>query len=150
MKKIIVSTALVVTVFIAGVVKVQAADKEPSYIVKEAFAKEFTSIKEVKWDENSNEGLYIANFIFNNESLQAYFSEEGEFLGTTRKVSGNQFPILVTKALDDQYPNAKVISAFEYNNPTGLSYYITVSTKKGTLVLKATGSGDLTVYQRQK
>ncbi len=148
MKKIILSMALAVAVL--GSAFATPADREPSVIVKEAFSKEFTGIKEVQWNNVPGEGIYEAKFTFNNETLQAYFTTEGEFLGTTRLISQSRLPVLVANELAKQYPNAHVVSVFEHSMPESLAYYITVTTEKGGLALKATGNGELTVYKRYK
>ena len=126
------------------------ADKEPSVIVKEAFTKEFAHVKDVQWNMVANEGIYEARFTFNNDVLQAYFTSEGEFLGTTRLVAQSTLPVLVVNELARKYPNAHVVSVFEHSAPESLDYYITIVTEKGGLVVKATGNGELTVYKRYK
>jgi hypothetical protein len=148
MKKIILSlafaAAIITSAFAAPI------EKEPGYAVRDAFSKEFADIKEVKWEELGNTGVYLANFTFNNESLQAFFTAEGEFVGTTRQISTAQLPIMVIKQLGKQYPNATIGSISEYSLSDGLSYYITVVTDKTSMIVKATGGGYLTVYKKQK
>jgi hypothetical protein len=149
MKKIILSlafaTAILTSAFAAPV------EREPGFAVKNSFSKEFANIKDVKWEElNNRTGVYLATFSFNNEQLQAFFTEEGEFLGTTRQITSAQLPIMVIKEMGKQYPNAKVASVYEYSLTDGLAYYITVVTEKTSMIVKATGAGELTVYKKQK
>ena len=148
MKKIILSMALAIAIL--GSAFATPANYEPSVIVKEAFAKEFCGVKEVQWDKMCGESVYEAKFTFNNETLQAYFSVEGEFLGTMRLISAARLPVLAANELAKEYPNAHIVSIYEHSMPDALAYYITVTTEKGGLVLKATGSGDLTVYKRYR
>ena len=96
----------------------------------------------------NKEGVYQAKFIFNNETLQAFFTEEGEFLGTTRQILASQLPILVAAGLNKEYADARVVTIFEYSKKDGTDYYITLVTKKGAMIVKANGSGELTVHQR--
>ena len=125
-----------------------AADKAPGVSVKQAFTREFSQAKDVQWTTVNNGGVYQAKFIFNNESLQAFFTEEGEFLGTTRQVTKSQLPILVVTALEKQYPDTRVATIFEYSKTDGLAYYITLVNAKGGTIVKATGSGELSVYKK--
>ena len=118
--------------------------QEPG-VVKQAFNREFAQVKDVEWTSVSKEGIYQAKFIFNNETLQAFFTEEGEFLGTTREIVKAQLPILVVTELEKQYAAAHVATIFEYSKKDGTAYYITIITNKGAMVLKATGNGELTV-----
>jgi hypothetical protein len=148
MKKIILSlafaTAILTSAFAAP------TDKDPGSAVRKSFSKEFSNIKEVKWEELNTSGVFLATFAFNNEQLQAFFTEEGEFLGTTRQISVEQLPIMVLKEMAKQYTGARIASVYEYSLTDGLSYYITVVTEKNSLIIKATGSGQLTVYKKQK
>lgn len=150
MKKIIVSLTLAAAILTTGTL--HAAGNNPNAAVKEAFAKEFAQIKDVKWDvvTKDGNGIYQANFTFNNESLQAFFTEEGEFLGTTRQITKSQLPILVTRELDKKYGDAEIRSVYEHSMTDGIAYYITLVTDKGTIVVKAAGNGELTVRQRNK
>lgn len=147
MKRLFLSFAFATTILTTAV----AADNQPSNAVKQAFEKEFKNIKDVKWDEmNNRNGIYIASFSFNNEALQAIFTEEGEFLGTTREISKEQLPILVAKELNDQYTKETVVSILEHNSSEGLTYYITISNEKGSQLLKATSNGQITLSKKIK
>ena len=146
MKKIILSFAI--SAALLSSVATYAADKKPNVTVKQAFIKEFAQVKEVEWTTVGNEGIYEAKFTFNNENLQAFFTEEGEFLGTTRQITKSQLPIIVVTELEKQYAGARVATIFEYSKKDGLSYYITLITDKGSKVIKATGNGELTVYKK--
>jgi len=146
MKKIFLS--LTMAAALLGSISVFAADNKPGYPVKDAFAKEFAQVKDVEWTNLNKQGVYQAKFTFNNESIQAFFTEEGEFLGTTRQVSKSQLPILVINELDKKYADARFITGFEHSKKEGISYYITLVGKKGSMIIKATGSGDFTVYKR--
>jgi hypothetical protein len=148
MKKIILSLTFAVIILSSGYT--YAAETNPGNLVKEAFAKEFAQIKDVKWDLVNKEGIYQASFAFNNESLKAFFTEDGEFLGTTRQISKSQLPILITRELDKKYPAADARTVFEYSMKDGVAYYVTLVTSKGAMIVKATGSGEITVYQRNK
>ena len=146
MKKIVLSLAIA-TVMLSSFTT-YAADKTPGIAVKQALSREFSQAKDVEWTSLSKEGVYQAKFTYNNESLQAFFTEDGEFLGTTRQISKNQLPILVVAALEKQYNDYRVATAFEYSKTDGLSYYITIVSANGAMVLKAAGNGDLSVYKK--
>src|ERR1700733_10086840 len=84
--------------------------KEPSTKAKQAFNSEFAKVTDVEWTTMSKEGVYQAKFTFNNESLQAFFTEEGDFLGTTRQITKSQLPILVLNQLGKKYADAHVVT----------------------------------------
>jgi hypothetical protein len=146
MKKIILSLAISAALLVSAAT--YAADKNPGATVQQAFNKEFAQVKDVEWTTLSNDGVYKAKFTFNNESLNAFFTEDGEFLGTTRQIIKSQLPIGVVTELDKQYADARVATIFEYSRKDGLAYYITLITNKGAMVIKATGNGELSVYKK--
>jgi hypothetical protein len=151
MKKIAFSLAIAAAVLSTGFTyAAEPNPTKPSKLVKEAFSKEFAQIKDVKWGQVGKEGIYQANFSFNNEAVQAFFTEEGEFLGTNREVTKSQLPILIARELDKSYPDADIRSIFEYSMKDGLAYYVTIMTGKGAMIVKATSNGELTVRQRSK
>lgn len=146
MKKIIFSLAL--SAALLGSVATYAADKKPGFTVTNAFTKEFNQITEVEWTTLSTDGVYQAKFTFNNETIKAFFSEEGEFLGTTRQIAKSQLPIIVATELEKQYADARVATIFEYSKKDGLSYYITLVNAKGAMIISASGNGDLSIYKK--
>ena len=148
MKKIFLSMTLAVAIL--GSAFATPEVNEPSVTVKTAFSKEFAEVKDVKWEAVSREGVYEASFTFNDETVRAYFTEQGEFLGTMRQISKSRLPMLAVNELAKKYTGMYLVSVFEYSTPNELSYYITLSNEKGGLVLKATGNGELTVYKRIK
>ncbi|MEO5683322.1 MAG: hypothetical protein ABIQ88_11815 [Chitinophagaceae bacterium] len=146
MKKIILSITLSAALLSSAFT--YAADNDPGLKVKQAFTSEFTQAKNISWTMINKEGLYQAAFTFNNESLQAFFTEEGEFLGTTRQVLKSQLPILVASGLEKQYAEARIITIFEHSKKDGLNYYITLVNNKGAFIVKAGSNGDLSVYKK--
>ena len=147
MKKIFFSLTLTAAI-LSSAFTYAGTNNEPGTKVKQAFISEFTQVKDVEWTAMNNQGVYQAKFTFNNETLQAFFTEEGEFLGTTRQITKSQLPILVASGLEKQYADSRVITIFEYSKKDGTDYYITLVTKKGAMIVKANGSGELTVHQR--
>ncbi|MFT3931986.1 MAG: hypothetical protein QM726_00100 [Chitinophagaceae bacterium] len=146
MKKIVLTLTMATALLASSFT--YAAEKEPGIKTKEAFNNQFTQAKNVEWVSMNNEGLYQAKFTFNNEVLQAFFNEEGDFLGTTRQLTKAQLPVLVINELDKQYADAHLVSIFEFSKKDGLEYYITITNSKGAKVLKANGSGEISVYKK--
>ncbi|HMC86056.1 MAG TPA: hypothetical protein VKI61_11045 [Chitinophagaceae bacterium] len=146
MKKIII--ALTISAALLSSVATYAAVTNPDISVKQAFAKEFTQVKDVEWTTIGKEGVYEAKFTFNNESVSAFFTEEGEFLGTTRQITISQLPIIVVTELNKQYAGVRIATIFEYSKKDGPSYYITLISEKGSKIIKASSNGELLVYKK--
>lgn len=146
MKKIILSLTL--SAALLSSTFIYAAGIEPNGKVIRAFSDVFKKASDVEWTTLSKDGVYQAKFNFNNEVLQAFFTEEGDYIGTTRQILATQLPIMVATELEKQYAGARIITIFEYSKKDGLDYYITLSSSKGATIVKATGNGDLSVYKK--
>jgi hypothetical protein len=55
----------------------------------------------VHWDNLDN--YPIASFIFHDHATIAYFSEDGELLGSARTILFNQFPLAVIKSFEEKF-----------------------------------------------
>jgi hypothetical protein len=148
MKMFLFSVALAAA--LSGSVSSQAQSAAPPSAIVKAFQNNFSDVQQVQWEALSGTGVYTADFEYRGERVRAYFGTEGGFLGTARNIPVNQLPILASRELAQRYPGARVSEVSELSLQDGVDYYITVSTAKGNLILKATGTGELTVHQRQK
>lgn len=146
MKKLIIAASFALAISASAFAKAPA--NEPGSQVKQAFHTEFSKVSEVSWTPLGTEGIYKAEFTFNNEKLQAFFTAEGEFIGTSREISKSQLPLAVSRQLDKQYNAFRVVTIFEYSKKDGLNYFVTLTGDRGTQIIKADVNGDLSVYQK--
>ena len=142
MKKIIVTLAIALSTLssFAGEVKVSSK-------VLDAFQTEFATATDVNWTEGNN--FYKASFVFNGQHVAAFYSTEGELLGTTRNISSLDLPINLQASLKKGYGSYWIADLFEVSNSEGTGYYITLENADSKVVLKSTNS-DATwrVYQK--
>jgi hypothetical protein len=145
MKKII----LMLFVMAIGVISVNAKDIRPvSETVKKSFSREFISASDVAWTWIEEKNVYKATFSFNGRQLNAYFTADGQFVGTTRYISKEQMPVIVLQQLEKKYRGYYIRTVIEQASKDQTSYYISVESEKNALMIKATPAGDLTNYQK--
>ena len=145
MKKLI-TLVLILTVAFTST---QAKEIYPvSESIKKSFVKEFTSAGDVSWSFVADKDLYKATFLFDGKELNAYFSKDGEFVGTSRYISRQQMPVIVTKQLEKEYSNYVVRTIIEYASKDQTNYYITIEGKKSALMVKASPAGDLSYFKK--
>lgn len=117
--------------------------------VKDAFEKDFQKAKNVNWEKSKD--YYFATFTFNDLELNAVYNEEGELVGTSRKIATAQLPLNISLALSQKYndyllpENATELS---YNGET--HYLLTVSNSKKILQLNFIPNGEVTVDKKIK
>ena len=112
------------------------------------FQKEFNGATDVKWNEGKD--VISASFVLSDSRVIAYFTTEGELLGTARNVLFNQLPLAVIKEINNRYGNAPVFDIVEYTSGTDTFYGMMVDTPTKRLKLKISAEGEVTVQQREK
>jgi hypothetical protein len=128
------------------------ANKGPqkvSFIVKNAFEKQFTGIKQVVWEQT--EGIYFAYFKIDEKDVTVAYNEDGYMLGTSRVIANEQLPLSASLAIGSKYENytvAKTAEEITFEGET--SYYISVENEKQILKLKCLSNGDLSVRSKTK
>ncbi len=129
-----------------------ATDPEPdkvSQVVKTAFQNDFSKASDVQWE--SSEGFYFASFLLNEVAVDAAYTEAGELVGTSRRITKDQMPLSISLALASYYEGyevSKSVIELTYENVT--RYYATVSNAKETVSLKCYSSGELETVRRTK
>ena len=108
--------------------------------VLEAFRKEFVNVQEVKWTEGSD--FCIAQFMYNGQSVRAYYSNSGESLGLFRYISSLNLPVRLQLSLKKRYSNFWITDLYEISKGSGTNYFITIEDAVESVMLKASSGGD--------
>ncbi len=117
--------------------------------VKAAFETDFSKAKQVNWEKISD--FYFASFQLNDVSIDAAYNEEGELVGTSRKIASAQIPLSVSLELAKKYFEYTISEhAYELNFEGQTSYYITAENSKQALSLKCYSNGDIEVTSKTK
>lgn len=119
------------------------AGNDPSVnpTVKQSFKKEFPSAEYVKWDKDQD--YFKATFVLNDYRTEAWFSDEGELLGTIRSLLYNELPLAVMRGIETKFPSADISDIREINNINGTTYKMIAATKKKKFGLSATPNGEV-------
>jgi hypothetical protein len=112
------------------------------------FQKEFSGATHVKWNEGKD--IISATFVLSDSRIIAYFTSEGELIGTERSVLFNQLPLNVVKEINNRYGNAPIFDIVEYTSGTETFYGMVADTPTKRLKLKISAEGDVTVQHREK
>ncbi|HEV8503972.1 MAG TPA: hypothetical protein VGQ53_01190, partial [Chitinophagaceae bacterium] len=98
MKKSIIVFSAILTVITATAFVGAKPGGNPA---EATFQKEFNGATNVKWTEGKD--VISASFILSDSRIIAYFSSDGELLGTARNVLFNQLPLAVVKEINNHY-----------------------------------------------
>jgi hypothetical protein len=147
MKKI--KTVLTAIVMLFTISSFATDPVKVSQAVKAAFESDFSKASQVSWEKSSD--FYFASFKLNNLNVDAAYTESGELIGTSRKISTQQMPLSITLAISENYADYQVDkSAIELTFEGVTRYYVTVSNKDQALKLKCYSNGDLEVEHKTK
>ena len=102
----------------------------------------------MQWTEGKD--IISATFVLSDSRIIAYFSSEGELLGTERNVLFNQLPLAVIKEINNRYGDAPVINIIEYTSGLDTFYGMYVDTPTRQLKIKISSEGDVTVEKKTK
>lgn len=148
MKKFLVTTAIIVSVFCFHA---SANGGKPiNNRVRASFEKEFAGASNINWQVMREDNIYRAGFVLNNEERYAFYSKEGRLIGTGRVISASALPLMVQKALTTKYGNHNITSVVEYLCGYETSYVISVSKKNMESIIQAYASGNIYVMKRIK
>ena len=118
-------------------------------VVKAAFESDFSKATLVKWDKTDE--FYFASFLLNNVKVDAAYTENGELIGTSRRIAADQMPLSIAVALADNYSGYEVDnSVVELTHQSVTRYYVMVSNKTQTVKLKCYSNGELEVESKTK
>jgi len=146
MKKLILLFALVI-----GMLNSYATvtDNRPiTENIKKSFGKEFNSINEVSWTWLEDQDVYRATFLFEGKQLNAYFTTEGTFVGTSRYIMKSEMPVIISQNMQKEYKNLAIRTVIEYASSDNTFYYITAEGKNSAMMIKATPAGQLSFFKK--
>ena len=112
------------------------------------FQKTFVGASDVKWSEGKE--TIAASFILNDSRVVAFFSYDGELLGTARKVLFNQLPLAVVREINSRYGSAPIADITEYSRNEDTFYDMVVDRPEKQLKVRVTALGDLSVEGKIK
>jgi hypothetical protein len=147
MKKI--KTVLTAIVMLLSISSFATDPGNVSSVVKAAFESDFTKASVVTWQKT--DAFYFASFLLNNVNVEAAYTETGELIGTSRRITAEQMPLSISLALAQKYKGYQVDnSVTELTFASVTRYYVTVSNEKQALRLKCLADGDIQVEKKAK
>jgi len=108
--------------------------------VLEAFRKEFVNVQEVKWSEGPD--YCIAQFVYNGQSVRAYYNNSGESLGRFRYISPLNLPVNLQLSLKKRYGSFWITDLYELSKGGVANYFITIEDADESVMLKAASDSD--------
>jgi len=146
MKKIIIALSMLMTVAVTSAFANERPDINQKVLA--AFEKDFISAKNVKWIKD---GEYLkASFTIADMPTDAYYTEEGELLGSARNLSFEQLPLAVIHEYNKRFDQTAVLHVLEITNEEGTTYRLWFEQGNKRIKIKANSSGEITILEKSK
>lgn len=144
MKKIFLAALLAVSL---GASAFTAPEKTVSYHIRHQFAATFDNAENVNW--TSHKHFIEATFVLDGEQMQAFYNNDGEFLGTSKTFAFDKLPKKGLTAIMKLYPYPpyKLQECIEFVNGDGeKNYYVSFQKENQKLVLQVSPYGKIEVF----
>lgn len=147
MKKTILALAVMLTVGLTSAFANKSEDINQGAIT--SFKSDFVTARNVSWQEGKD--FAKVTFTLNDQVMFAYYSNEtNELLAVVRNILSYQLPINLFTSLRKEYNDHWISSLFEVAKQDHTAYYVTLENSDETVVLKAIGANEWSVYKRTK
>ncbi len=118
--------------------------------VLEAFRTEFANAKNVQWKSLDDAGLFQATFSYRNTELSAFYDAEGSLVATARYIDKASLPIMVSKAIQERYPEHVMKNVIEHIANGSTTYHVTLHGVKSSMIVSASPAGNLSIFKKIK
>ena len=140
MKTIILAAALALTSVSVNADN-HSASKKVSVSVTNSFIKEFGSVEEVIWSTAAN-NMLRASFIQDDEKVNAFFNENGEFMASTIELAPEKLPSKLKAAINKKVKDAVITEAVQLQGDDQ-AYFVKVYVNGVEKVYKGSSLGAL-------
>ena len=144
MKKIILSTALLVSI----VAVASTSPYEVNEKVLKAFNTTFAKAQDVIWNEYDN--IYQANFKQDDIQIRAQYDREGSLIQTIRYYGERQLMPNIVSKLKKKYSGREIFGVTETSSDEGVAFMVTLKDEKNWYVVKADIYGNLEQTEKFK
>ena len=146
MKKIILAMSLMLAIGLPAALAIDEKEVDPRVLA--TFKMEFSSARDVQWKVNADHTT--AKFSLYDQGFTAYFTNDGELIGTARNILYVQLPLSIIKEIEHSFAKAEITSVTEFTLNGETSYYLHATQKGKKLLLQAFSSGQVSVVKKFK
>ncbi len=126
-----------------------ASGNEVSFDITKSLNKHFPKAENVKWTVKKE--FVKANFKWHDTNIEAYYSQDGEFIGMGRSIEKDRLPLAALKEIDEKYADYTITDAVEFTYvDKGTSYYLSANNGKVKVILNISVEGEVTVFKKEK
>ena len=142
----ILSLSLLLTIGFTAVSASPIVDPDPE--IEKLFQKEFSGAEYVKWGEEA--GHFSVSFVLGGQRTKAWFSKNGELVGSMRNLFFTQLPLNVIRSVQSRFEGSVGYDVTEVSNADGTRYKLTLEYKKKKYRVSVLPDGNFEEARRLK
>jgi len=148
MKKMFLAALLAV---IIGASAFAAPEKSINYHIRHQFSAAFNDAENVSWKADRH--FVKATFTLEGEQMEAFYNNEGDFLGTSKTFAFDKLPKKALAAIMKLYPYPpyKLQECIEFVNGDGdKNYFVSFQKENEKLVLQISSFGKVELFNGEQ
>jgi hypothetical protein len=109
-----------------------------NHTIQQSFRNEFSDAKNVQWSKTSS---YVkATFVLDNTSTEAFFSNEGDLIGTSHAIKLEELSTGAKRTYAQKYSDYTVKEAILFKGMDESAYFISAQKEQTNVILKVVGN----------
>lgn len=116
---------------------------------KESFKKEYPEALYSKWETLQDGSVYSVRFVYNKQSLVAYYNEYGKAVGLAKIITIDKLPVRVKKAIADHYPVSEILNIQELIMDGRSSFYFDIKSNYTRFFIHVSDEGKIKLVHRK-
>ncbi len=117
--------------------------------IENSFVEEFGEQPNVEWSRENND-MVLATFVIDNQTANAYFDNEGNYVCSTTEILKENLPLKLKIAVGREFAEASIIAILPMNSPNDTAYFFHVTTSKGKKVWQGYSDGTIELFKKLK
>jgi hypothetical protein len=142
MKKLFIAALFVVA---AGTSAFAFDATKVSYRVKNSFETLFNNAQNVEWATKEN--FIKASFILDDQKVEAFFDNNGELIGESRKIEFKKLPANAVRKIKKDFASYTVTESIQFDQNGERSYYVSLSDGAKQHILQVSLLGSIDIYK---
>lgn len=144
MKKFILATLITVAI---GSSALAADVSKVSFRVLNAFEAQYADAKDVNWTVTPD--YTKVKFTIEGQSVEAFYSSNGDVIGTSRKTEFERLPLLAIQKIKKNYSKFTVTEAIEFELKDERKYYVSIENGTDRKILEVSMYGQVSVFEKK-
>ena len=117
---------------------------------RESFKKEYPDAMYSKWETLQDGSVYAVRFVYNNQSMVAYYNEEGKAVGVAKIILIEKLPAKVKRTITDRYPVADILNIQELTMNGRSGFYFEIKSNCTRFFIHISDNGKIKSVHSKK